>query len=207
MKDEIKNLILEATNGSQIAYTKLHKQYYKSIWATIFKVVKNRADADDLTSISFTKAFMNMDKFYKLISFEMWLKTIALNTALDFIKHKKDYMLSLDDEDVYLEVESCETSPESFVMQIELSNNILDVLDSLSEKMRRIITLRHINDLSYKDIAETLGISVGSVKSELHRAKEAFKKMYYKTKEHADNINNPYYSSNAVTMRGYRNAA
>lgn len=207
MKEETKDLILEATNGNQIAYTKLHKKYYKSIWVTIYKIVKNRADTDDIASISFTKAFMNMDKFYKLISFEMWLKTIALNTALDFIKRQRDYDLSLDDENIHMEIQSHQANPEGLMMRLELSGDILNVLDGLPQRMRSIITLRHIDELSYKEIAETLGISIGSVKSELHRAKQAFKKLYYKTKQHVNSINHPNNSSNATVVRSNRNVA
>lgn len=180
MTEDIKQLVLDASNGSQLAYTKLHKEYYRMVWNTIFFVVKNETDTDDLVSISFTKAFMNIEKFSRFISFEMWLKTIALNTALDFVRKRsrQDPVYELDNDDNYLELTSSIRTPESEVINDELALKLNKTFYKLRKRFRDLLYYRHIEDMTYAEMAQRMGISEGAIKSELHKARKYFKHFY-----------------------------
>ena len=83
-KAEINKLVEEVKiNRSEKAFSKIYHHFYKTIWLTIYNIVKNKDIADDLISITFTKVYQKIESFVDNISFEMWLKTIAINTAID----------------------------------------------------------------------------------------------------------------------------
>ena len=84
MKQEIINLVEQAKTGSERAFSELYNKYYKTVWFTIYNIVKNRDVTEDLISVVFTKAYMKMDSYTEHISYEMWLKTIAELTAIVF---------------------------------------------------------------------------------------------------------------------------
>ena len=99
-KQEVSDLIKQAKEGKQIAFSKLYERYKKNIYITIIKIVKNKDVADDLLSITFVKAFTKLDSFVDNISFELWLKTIAINSSIDYIRHtKKESNLYWIDDD------------------------------------------------------------------------------------------------------------
>ena len=84
-KQQLFDLIKQAKEGKQIAFTKLYEKYKQTIYITIYRIVNNRDVADDLTSITFVKAFSKISSYVNNISFEMWLKTIAINSSIDYI--------------------------------------------------------------------------------------------------------------------------
>ena len=84
-KQQISELIKQAKEGNQLAFTKLYEKYKQIIYVTIYRIVNNKDAADDLLSITFVKAFSKLDSYVTNISFEMWLKTIAINSSIDYI--------------------------------------------------------------------------------------------------------------------------
>ena len=82
----MENAIELAKNGNNRAIAYLYNKYYKVVYNTLLYIVKDKNIAADLTSEVFIKAFNSLDKFYINISFEMWLKTIANNKGIDFIR-------------------------------------------------------------------------------------------------------------------------
>ena len=90
MKQEIINLVEQARNNEERAFTTLYNKYYTTVWFTVYNIVKNRDVTEDLISIVFTKAFKKLDLYTEHISFEMWLKTIAVNSSIDYIRKMKN---------------------------------------------------------------------------------------------------------------------
>lgn len=89
MKEEEKLLVEQARDGSEKAFNALYNKYYKTVWYTANNVVRNTDAADDITSMVFTKVYLKLQSFTNHISFEMWLKTITVNTAIDYIRRNK----------------------------------------------------------------------------------------------------------------------
>ena len=179
-KQQLLDLIKQAKEGKQIAFTKLYEKYNRIIYSTIFNIVHNKDVADDLISVTFTKAFLKIDSYVNHISFEMWLKTIAINSSIDYIRHtkKEKHDYELDKEDNYLQVsDSADCSPEDDYIYHETSDRLSDALGRLRFKYKHILNLRTVQNLSYKQISEQLGISESQVKSRLNKAREKLKQL------------------------------
>ena len=180
-KQEVSDLIKQAREGKQIAFTKLYEKFKRIIYLTIIKIIKNKDVADDLLSATFIKAFTKLDSFVENISFEMRLKTIAINSSIDYIRHyKKDSNLYwLDDsENCNIQLNStADYSPEEIFIFNETDSRLSYAFNRLRYKYRRILELRIVQNLSYKEIGEQMGLNESQVKSTLNKAREKLKQM------------------------------
>lgn len=178
MKQEIITLVDQAKNGSEKAFSKLYDKYYKTIWFTIYNIVKNRDVTEDLISVVFTKAYLKLISYTEHISFEMWLKTIAVNSAIDYIRKMKYEKLNnyIDDEETTIQLYNVgENSPEESLIVKEKLKLTLEAIPTLKKQYRELLQAR-IDGLSYKDISKKLAIDELTVKSNLNKARNLLKK-------------------------------
>lgn len=181
MKREDENLLIEqAKLGKQDAFTELYNRNHKLIRYLIYDIVKNDDVADDLLSITFTKAFARIDSYINPISFRMWLKTIAVNSAIDYIRSTKNEKQNhyLDSEDNYIQLDNNDLSPEEEIIKRELVEQLKVALRKLRFKYRNILELRYFKGLSYEELAEELGVPVGTIKSDLNKAKKKLREFF-----------------------------
>ena len=131
MTQEIIDLVEQAKNGSQLAFTKLYNTYNKMVWFTIFNIVKNSDVTDDLVSIVFTKAYKKLDSYVNHISFEMWLKTIAVNASIDYIRRNKKEQLNnyVDEDESPIQLSDLEKSPEENLILKEKLDIVLQTIN------------------------------------------------------------------------------
>ena len=173
-------LIDQAKEGKQLAFTKLYNKYYNTVSYVTYNIVRNIDVADDLTSVAFTKAFMKIEKYVDNISFEMWLKTIAINSSIDYIRRTKkenaNYWLDDDTSTVQLR-SSADYSPEDNYIFNETDARLTNAFNRLRYKYRYILELRTVQNMSYKQISEQLGLSESQVKSQLNKAREKLKQL------------------------------
>lgn len=176
MKQDVIDLVEQAKNGSERAFNKLYDKYYKTMWFTIYNIVKNRDVTEDLISVVFTKAYMKMDSYTEHISYEMWLKTIAVNSAIDYIRRMKNEKLNnyIDDEETTIQLSDVEDSPEDKAIVQEKLRLTLEAIPTLKKTYRELLQAR-IEGLSYKDIAEKLAMNELTVKSNLNKARNILK--------------------------------
>lgn len=169
----MKNAIELAKNGNNRAIAYLYNKYYKVVYNTLLYIVKDKNIATDLTSEVFIKAFNSLDKFYVNISFEMWLKTIANNKGIDFIRNTKHFLNdSIDNETSLFSLSYTDNStPEDDLIKQEEIELLRKAIDRLPSKYRDLINLRINDNLSYTEIAKRKKISLNLVKSHLHKAK------------------------------------
>lgn len=177
-KQQIFELINQAKEGKQSAFTKLYERFKQTLYYTIYRIVNNKDATDDLLSVTYTKAFSKLDSYVNNISFEMWLKTIAINSSIDYIrrtkKEKSNYWI--DDSDSCIQLsDSADCSPEEEYIFQETSSKLSNALSRLRFKYRNILDLRVTQNLSYKQISEILGLSESQVKSCLNKAREKLK--------------------------------
>lgn len=186
MKREDEDLLIEqAKLGKQDAFTKLYDRHHKLIRYIIFDIVKNGDVADDLLSVTFTKAFARINSYVNPISFEMWLKTIAVNSAIDYIRSTKNEKQNhyIDSEDNYIQLDNNDLSPEEEIVKRENVEQLKVALRRLRFKYRNILELRYFKGLSYEQLAEELSVPIGTIKSDLNKAKKKLREFY-------NNINN-----------------
>jgi RNA polymerase sigma factor (sigma-70 family) len=172
-------LVLDAIEGSEKAYSELLDRYRPSVYATMLKMVHNREDADDLTIEAFGKAFNKLPSYAPHYAFSTWLFKIAINNCIDYIRKKRIQTLSIDetlqpdsDNDYTTILKGNILDPEEKFIREQRIQLMRHTLLKLNPKYRTMIELRYFEELSYEEIAVELNLPLGTVKAQLFRAKE-----------------------------------
>lgn len=181
---EDEQLVERAQEGDRDAFQKLVKRYQDKVYSICYGKVKDDQDAMDVSQDVFVKVFQHLENFNRESSFYTWLYRIAVNTSIDFLRKqsrvsKVDYDDSIkSDDDVegneYLMPSKLGINPDRALDRKELRGKMLEALESLSDKHRTILNLREVEGLSYKELAEVLEISKGTVMSRLYHARQYF---------------------------------
>lgn len=185
-------LIDQAVKGKdQSAYAELMSRYKKPVYHMILKMVRNVDDAEDLTIEAFAKAFKNLHKFKKDYTFSTWLFRIATNNSIDFIRKKKLETFSLnttfkDDngDTVNIDVEDQNLNPQEEAIKSQKRELIQLFVTKLPSKYQRLVKLRYFQELSYEEIAKELDAPLGTVKAQLHRARELMYDLVKNKRDH-----------------------
>jgi len=174
------NLIDKAIKDKdQQAFAQLMERYRKPVYHMILKMVRNVDDAEDLTIEAFAKAFKNLHRFKKDYTFSTWLFRIATNNCIDFIRKKRLQTMSLDSsykddagEPVSIDIEDKNLNPQEEAIKSQKIELIQMFVTKLPAKYQRLVRLRYFEELSYDEIASELEAPLGTVKAQLHRARE-----------------------------------
>lgn len=185
-------LIDQAVEGrDQQAYADLMKRYKNPVYHMILKMVRNVDDAEDLTIEAFAKAFKNLHKFKKDFTFSTWLFRIATNNTIDFIRKKRLDTMSLntsfkDDngDAVTIDVQDRNLNPQEEAIKSQKIELVRMFVTKLPAKYQRLVKLRYFDELSYDEIAKELEAPLGTVKAQLHRARELMYDLVKGKKEH-----------------------
>jgi RNA polymerase sigma-70 factor (ECF subfamily) len=166
-------------NHASSAYEKILSKYKDPVYHMILKMVHNRDDAEDLTIEAFGKIFNRLEQYNPQWAFSTWLYRIATNLAIDFLRVKRIDTLSIhqpltnDKEKNHSHnIPSHGLSPEEEFIKKQRAENVKATLQKLNEKYRTLIELRYYKELSYEEIAEEMKMPVGTVKTNLFRAKD-----------------------------------
>lgn len=178
------HLVQTAVAGNQDAYAALLGRYRKSVFQFMLQKVKNSAEAEDLTMEAFEKAFFNLSSYAPTHAFSTWLFKIALNNCIDHNRKKRLPVLFADglpvagfDSEALKNAYSEVISPEEAMIRKQRLALVRSLLNRLSDPYRRLIELRYFEDMSYEDIAQHLDIPLGTVKTQLFRAKDNMYKL------------------------------
>ena len=185
-------LIDEAVNqNDEQAYAVLMQSYKKPVYHMVLKMVRNVDDAEDLTIEAFAKAFKNLHKFKKDYTFSTWLFRIATNNAIDFIRKKKLDTTSLnssytDDNGANINIDLPDKglNPQEMAIKSQKIELIQMFVTKLPAKYQRLVRLRYFDEFSYDEIAKELGSPLGTVKAQLHRARELLSELVKNKREH-----------------------
>jgi RNA polymerase sigma-70 factor (ECF subfamily) len=172
-------LVAAVRNGDTTAYRGLVERYQTRVYHLVFGMVRNREDAREITQDAFVKAYRNLHAFRDESRFYTWLYRIAMNLTIDFVRRRDKGPVSGADEDVAVrepdgavaEVHHAE-SPRRAYERKELHAAILGAVGELPEDQRQVVLLREIDGLSYKEIAEIVGVPEGTVMSRLFYARK-----------------------------------
>lgn len=173
------DLVDRAVGGDEKAYAQLLQRYRRPVYHMILKMVRNVDDAEDLTIEAFGKAFRSLHKFKKDFTFSTWLFRIATNNSIDFIRKRKLNTLSIDhaftDEDgqsVSMSIQDLNLNPQDEAIKSQKEEIIRMVVGMLPAKYQKLVRLRYFQELSYEEIAVEIDAPLGTVKAQLHRARE-----------------------------------
>src|SRR6202035_1387800 len=161
-------LIHRCQTGDTEAFGELVTKYRTNIFAMICRIVGNENDAWDLAQEGFLKAWRSIHQFEGRSSFYTWLYRITINVTIDSLRRRcRRSEVELDDA-----IPSSLPSPRANYERAEISEHINAALAQLTPEHRAVVVLKEIEDLQYHEIAEILGISVGTVMSRLFYARK-----------------------------------
>ncbi|WP_335870894.1 RNA polymerase sigma factor SigW [Bacillus sp. 2205SS5-2] len=178
--------IKQVMKGDQNAFAEIVELYKDKVFQICYRMLGNRHEAEDMAQEAFMKAYINIHTFQQNRKFSTWLYRIATNLCIDRIRKKKpDYYLDAEVRGtegltLYSQVSTDAALPEEEVESMELQETIQKKISNLPEKYRSVIVLKYIEELPLQEISEILDLPLGTVKTRVHRGREALRKQLRK---------------------------
>jgi RNA polymerase sigma-70 factor (ECF subfamily) len=165
------------------SWDELVRQHADRVYRLAYRLAGNQHDAEDLTQETFIRVFRSVQN-YQPGTFEGWLHRITTNLFLDMVRRRgRVRMEALPDD--YDRVPSLEPNPEQIFEDTRLGPDLQAALDSLAPEFRAAVVLCDIEGLSYEEIGATLGVKLGTVRSRIHRGRQALRDYLTAHPEHA----------------------
>ena len=170
-----------ARHGQETAYRELVRRYERPIFSLVYRMVRDRELAEDLAQETFVKALNAIESYRPEFKFSSWIFKIANNAAIDHLRRRELDTLSLDGsphaetpeavEATALQIGDRQETALEEVEARELGGEIEVAIARLRPEYRSCILLRHVEGRAYEEIAEILGLPLGTVKTYIHRAR------------------------------------
>lgn len=168
-------LIQRALGGDLPAFRQIVEEYKMIVYRLALDMTGNPDDADDISQEVFLRAYKSLPSFRGESKISSWLYRIAVNICLDHRSKKKSRLVELRDDmegDENIARDLHQPLPDMSAGSRMIQDHIQKALEKLSPRERTVFVLRHYNDMSLKEIAATLSVTLGTVKSTLFRAVE-----------------------------------
>jgi len=172
-------LVSSARSGCDAAFVELWRRHSSTVFRAVYRIVKNREDAEDISQETFLKAFAHLQGFNGASKFSTWLVRIGINTALEELRRRRsrpeasfnnmdgdeyEWQRDIPDETINIETQ---------LMKSEMITRMNMAIDRLNPALRVVIEMHHQHDYSQIEIATRTNLSVAAVKSRLYRARRA----------------------------------
>jgi RNA polymerase sigma-70 factor (ECF subfamily) len=168
-------LIADCLEGRTAAYGELVRRYQDRLYNTIYRLLDNAEDAQDVLQEAFWNAYIALDKFKGDAQFFTWLYRIAFNAAISLRRKQRSSLSVRSGQWLKGESEPLDTSdssrPQHEMERAEEERRIQQALNRLSPDHRIVLILKDIEGQKYSQMAEILGVPVGTIRSRLHRAR------------------------------------
>ena len=178
MKKSIEQLVQLARKGDQEAIAELYEQTYNSVYQSVRAVMKDEDEALDIVQDSYIKGFQNLDKLGDPEKYQAWMKRLASNMAIDYLRKKRPALfterIDEDGEEIDLrhQDDCLEHMPEEVIDRQETTRLMNDILATLSQEQRMAVVMYYYEEMSVREIAQELGCSENTVKSRLKYARD-----------------------------------
>ena len=179
--DEV--LIIAVKNGDCESFNPLIERYKLPLYKVMYRMVLNRDDAEDLVEEAFIKAYRSIKRFDTSRPFYTWLRRIAVNNAINFLK-KERRNLTEPLEFVEKSLSNGRNDPIAMTKQKALKERINQAMKRLPEEFRSVLSLKIDEDLSYDEISKLLKIPKGTVMSRLARARQRLRQIFDEMEVH-----------------------
>ncbi len=177
-RQEDYELVARALSGDQTAYARIRNKYWRPIHTMLGRMIREKNDAEDLTQEAFIKAFNSLGSFNTEYAFSTWLYKIASNNCIDYLRKRRLRTVSMHapvqtrDGEAQMELSDPNAvRPDVPITSAERTAVLQEAIRNLPDKYRVVIELRHTQELEYADIAQQLGLPLGTVKAHLFRAR------------------------------------
>ena len=167
--------VFDATGDRSVmpSWDELVRQHADRVYRLAYRLSGNQQDAEDLTQETFIRVFRSV-KNYQPGTFEGWLHRITTNLFLDMVRRRARIRMDALPED-YDRVPADQPNPEQIFHDARLGADLQAALDSLPPEFRAAVVLCDIEGLSYEEIGATLGVKLGTVRSRIHRGRQALR--------------------------------
>jgi RNA polymerase sigma-70 factor, ECF subfamily len=175
----LEEIIQGCLNGDRRAQQQVYRMYYGKMKAVCLRYTRDADQAMDVLQEGFIKVFQNMERFTGSGSFEGWIRRIMVNLSIDHFRKNRNEFLVLDDYEVaedWGEEDAAEEEEYDFK-----PHQIIEAMQQLSPAYRTVFNLYVFENYTHQDIADALGISVGTSKSNYAKARKNMKKLLLKT--------------------------
>jgi RNA polymerase sigma-70 factor (ECF subfamily) len=179
-------IVALARGGEEAAYRELVRRYERPLFSLLYRMVRDRELAEDLAQETFVKALNAIESYRPEFKFSSWIFKIANNAAIDHLRRRELDTLSLEGsphaetpeavEATALQIGDRQESPLEEVEARELGGEIEAAIARLRPEYRSCILLRHVEGRAYEEIAEILGLPLGTVKTYIHRARNELRR-------------------------------
>ncbi|MEZ4387591.1 MAG: sigma-70 family RNA polymerase sigma factor [Candidatus Krumholzibacteriia bacterium] len=176
-------LIRRCKRGEEAAFQEVLARYRAPIYNLCWRMTRNDEDARDLAQEVFIKVFRLLDRYDEQYAFSSWLFRIASNHCIDHLRRQRLRFLSVErdgvagDEDAEMQIPSPGPQPDQVMERRQALEKLDEVIAELPPHYRIITLLRHDQQLSYEEIAETLQLPLGTVKARIHRARNMIQQL------------------------------
>lgn len=169
-------LLKSCIKGEQSAQLEIYNRYYLAMYNTAYRIVKNKAEAEDVMQESFLRAFNKLHTFKGDLTFGAWLKRIVINNSIDhYKKQQKNRMMDLDE--VMYKVDDNVGIPYDQKDDIKMKvQKVIESIQSLKDNYRISLTLHLIEGYDYQEISEIMNMSYANCRTTISRAKEHLRK-------------------------------
>ncbi len=175
-KEKEKELVAAAKEGNLEAFEQILSAYEKPIYSYVYRLVRQKEDAQDLTQEAFVKLYKHIDAVDSEKNFRAWVYKIATNTVNDWLrkKQKRQELFIIDDPDVQFETIDVHT-PYQDMQRVERAQDVEPALQKVRPVYRAVLLLFYWQGFGYTEIAHVLSLPLNTVKTYLYRAKHALK--------------------------------
>jgi RNA polymerase sigma-70 factor (ECF subfamily) len=175
--EELIRLCLAGESG---AFDALVARHHRGIYNMAYRMLGNAEDASDLTQETFLRAYTRLDTFKSGNPFTAWIRRVGANLCIDHLRRRGTPDVSLDQQIEAGRQHADDTpgsSPEEALEMAEDSRRVLSAVQQLPEKQRAVLILRHIEGMKLEEIAQSLRMPLGTVKTMLFRGRAAVREM------------------------------
>ncbi|MFD2170081.1 RNA polymerase sigma factor SigW [Tumebacillus lipolyticus] len=174
-------IVKRAQKGDRLAFAELVELYKDKLFNLGYRMLGNPQEAEDIAQEAFLRAYANLNKYNADHKFSTWIYRIATNLCIDRIRKKKaDFSLDaevdgIEGGDMYSRLSAQGDTPEQEVVRLETRREVQDAIDGLPDNYRAAVILKYLHDLSLIEISEILEVPVSTVKTRIHRGREALR--------------------------------
>jgi RNA polymerase sigma-70 factor, ECF subfamily len=166
-----------AQRGDAVAFEYLYKAYCRRVYSVCLRMIRNPAEAEDLTQQTFLQLFRKIGTFRSDANFSTWLYRVTVNVVLLYMRHRKPAAAVVEDLEQYIANEEGKRSGGASLSSLVDRVNLRRAISKLSPGCKQQFLLYDLFGYKHREIAERLGCSVGTSKSQLHKARKRLRRL------------------------------
>ncbi len=178
MNDQEQTWVMQARRGDAKAFSRLVEAYQRPVFNLTYRMLGNIEEAEDAAQETFLRAYSRLGQYDPAMKFSTWLFSIANHHCIDRLRRRKATQISIDDNPMLQNLEGGDLQPERSALQEETRIEVQTMLERLAPEYRFPLVLRYWEEMSYEEIAETMNVTVATVKSRLFRARQQLAALY-----------------------------